>query len=202
MDAEKANAMTSLYYFAAWTDSGCLLGCAHEHGTISEAAACISSAGGYIVAVENGALRALTAEEEESQNIAVEWTNPRRSVELALPIPPVEPRECRLDRSKEESLVKFVLRFLDHYVFAPSDSSRNPNAAPDWVPHLNDSSTAAFDMQRVTLVLLIDFIDLVLDWLNGWEVSELERMHAKQVPVWLETLRDRARRTLEREVVD
>ena len=56
-------------------------------------------------------------------------------------------------------------------------------------------------MQRDSLVLLIGFIDLVLDWLNSWEVSELERMHAKNVPVWLETLRDRARRTLEREDV-
>ena len=51
-------------------------------------------------------------------------------------------------------------------------------------------------------MLLIGFIDLVLDWLNSWEVSELEQMHAQQVPVWLETLRDQARRYLEREVVD
>ena len=56
--------MTSIYYFAAWTDCGCLLGCSHEHGTVGEAVACFSCAGGYVVAVENGVLRALTTKEE------------------------------------------------------------------------------------------------------------------------------------------
>jgi hypothetical protein len=60
--------MPSLYYFAAWTDSGCLMGCDHEHGTVISAVACISSAGGYVVAVENGHLRELhDAEEREFQ---------------------------------------------------------------------------------------------------------------------------------------
>jgi hypothetical protein len=56
--------MNSIYYFAAWTDSGFLLGCDHEHQTVSEAAGCISSAGGYVIAVENRVLRALTNDEE------------------------------------------------------------------------------------------------------------------------------------------
>jgi len=247
--------MTSLYYFAAWTDSGCLLGCSHEHGTVGGAVACFSCAGGYVVAVENGVLRALTAEEESQFQLAIsaayrdrptafhydttsgytvmipvrfadrwawttwmrcdtyeqavanartgdkivpfgstEWTNLRRGGEPALPVPAVEPRAHRLHRYTGECLVEFVHRFLDDYGFGQqatlSDSSLNSNVVPG-VRH--------YDMQRVTLVLLLDFIDLVLDWLNRWEVSELERMHAKQVPVWLETLRDRARRTLERE---
>ena len=53
-----------LFYFGAWTDSGCLLGCSHEHKTVTSAVACISCAGGYVVAVENGARRQLNAKEE------------------------------------------------------------------------------------------------------------------------------------------
>lgn len=56
--------MTSIYYSAAWTDSGFFLGCSHEHETIGEADSCIPCAGGYVVAVENGVMRSLTAEEE------------------------------------------------------------------------------------------------------------------------------------------
>ena len=61
--------MKNIYYHAAHTDSGCLMACGHEHRTVSAAAACISSAGGYVVAVENRELRALTdAEDLEFQN--------------------------------------------------------------------------------------------------------------------------------------
>jgi len=56
--------MGSTFYFSAWTDSGCLLGCDHEHQTVTSATACISCAGGYVIAVENGVLRALTDVEE------------------------------------------------------------------------------------------------------------------------------------------
>ena len=56
--------MTSMHYFAAWTDSGFFLGCSHEHETIADADSCIPCAGGYVVAVENGVMRSLTAEEE------------------------------------------------------------------------------------------------------------------------------------------
>jgi hypothetical protein len=60
--------MASTFYFSAWTDSGCLLGCDHEHQTVTSATACISHAGGYVIAVEKGVLRALTdAEEVEFQ---------------------------------------------------------------------------------------------------------------------------------------
>jgi hypothetical protein len=60
-----------VFYSAAWTDSGFLLGCSHEHETIVEAASCIPCAGGYVVAVENGAMRSLTAEEESEFRCAV-----------------------------------------------------------------------------------------------------------------------------------
>ena len=56
--------MTSIYYSAAWTDSGCLISCWHEHPTIREATECINWAGDYVVGVEDGVMRALTVDEE------------------------------------------------------------------------------------------------------------------------------------------
>lgn len=56
--------MESTYYFAAWTECGCLLGCEHKHKTVTEAVHCISQAGGYVVAVENGLHRPLNGQEE------------------------------------------------------------------------------------------------------------------------------------------
>jgi hypothetical protein len=56
--------MTSIYYCVAWTDSGCLISCWHEHPTIREATEYINGAAGYVVTVENGVMRALTVDEE------------------------------------------------------------------------------------------------------------------------------------------
>jgi hypothetical protein len=56
--------MKKIHYFAAWTDSDCLVGCDHEHQTVISAVPCIRSCGGYVVAVENGHLRQLTDQEE------------------------------------------------------------------------------------------------------------------------------------------
>ncbi|HYL12144.1 MAG TPA: hypothetical protein VEV41_03865, partial [Terriglobales bacterium] len=53
-----------IYYFAAWTDSNCLLGCDHHHETVISAVACCVLAGSYVIAVENGDLRALNDQEE------------------------------------------------------------------------------------------------------------------------------------------
>jgi hypothetical protein len=63
--------MSSIYYSAAWTECGCLISCWHEHKTVQEAASCIPCAGGYVVGVENGALRSLTAEEKSKFQRAV-----------------------------------------------------------------------------------------------------------------------------------
>jgi hypothetical protein len=60
-----------MYYSAAWTECGCLISCWHEHKTALEAAPCIPRAGGYVVGVENGAMRSLTAEEESEFQCAV-----------------------------------------------------------------------------------------------------------------------------------
>jgi hypothetical protein len=61
--------MKTVYYFAAWTDSGCLLGCDHKHQTVTSAVACINVTGGYVVAVETQ-LRELTEAEEAEFQLA------------------------------------------------------------------------------------------------------------------------------------
>jgi hypothetical protein len=60
-----------LFYFAAHTDGGCLIGCSHTHHTVTSATACISSAGGYVLAIENSVLRVLTAEENAEFEFAM-----------------------------------------------------------------------------------------------------------------------------------
>lgn len=62
--------MKKVYYFAARTDSDCLLGCDHEHQTVTSATACIKLAGGYVVAVETH-LRELTETEETEFQLAM-----------------------------------------------------------------------------------------------------------------------------------
>ena len=74
---EEGTAVPNLYYFAGWTDSGCLLGCEHHHRTVISAANCISEAGGYVVAVEKGKLRALNDGEEELFGLAYYGMNAR-----------------------------------------------------------------------------------------------------------------------------
>jgi len=63
--------MASLYYFAAYTDSGCLCGCDHEHATVISAVACILAAGGYVVAVDDGQLRELNNGEGREFKLAM-----------------------------------------------------------------------------------------------------------------------------------
>jgi hypothetical protein len=66
------------YYFAAYTDSGCLLGCDHKHKTVVSATACISSAGGYVVAVQRRKLRELTDAEEDEFQLAM-YGDPKKN---------------------------------------------------------------------------------------------------------------------------
>jgi hypothetical protein len=54
----------SAYYVAAFTDSGCIHACDHRHVTVTAAAACISSAGGYVIAMQDESPRALSDSEE------------------------------------------------------------------------------------------------------------------------------------------
>jgi len=56
--------MTATYRAASAESKFCLIACSHDHLTVYSAAACISCAGGYVVAVEGGVLRALSDGEE------------------------------------------------------------------------------------------------------------------------------------------
>jgi hypothetical protein len=84
--------MASLHYFAAYTDSGCLCGCNHEHATVISAVACISAAGGFVVAVEDRQHRELNGSEEKEFQLAMYHGEifVRRTVRLWLkPAPPI-----------------------------------------------------------------------------------------------------------------
>lgn len=85
--------MPSLYYIAAWTDSGCFSGCDHEHKTIASAVACIPCAGGYIVAVQENNYRELNRNEEiEFQQALSGYEERKRNfglLEWPKPVPPV-----------------------------------------------------------------------------------------------------------------
>ena len=89
--------MSSIYYFAAWTDSGCLLGCDHEHQTVTEAVSCISCAGSYVIAVANNVYRALNdVEDAEFQGA-----------------PRVVPKPAELQYEKSGYAVMIRLCFVD-----------------------------------------------------------------------------------------
>ena len=63
--------MNRTYYLAAYTDGGCVVRCLHRHSAVHAAAACISTAGGYVVAVQNGRMRELNRREEEQYQKAM-----------------------------------------------------------------------------------------------------------------------------------
>jgi len=167
--------MTSICYSAAWDDSGCLLSCWHEHPTIRDAAECINCAGAYVLAIENGTLRALSVDEEaEFQRV--------HHAPLADKPPLDAIREAAVNRptrSEGETLVEHVSRFLESYGVSQPTLTREENG-----------------YSHVSRVRISDRVGFVLDWLNGWETRELERMHALQVPAWLEALGKRVRRVL------
>ncbi len=105
--------MKSIYYSAAWTDSGFLLGCSHEHETIVDADCCIPCAGGYVVGVENGVMRSLTAEEEaEFQRIhyAPRTDKPR------LDATPAAPEEAAVSDSRYAIMTR--MRVGDRWTWA------------------------------------------------------------------------------------
>ena len=64
--------MIVTWYHAAYADDGKNLRlCNHLHATIISATACMTSAGEYVVASENGVLRALTIMEEVEYEYAL-----------------------------------------------------------------------------------------------------------------------------------
>lgn len=61
--------MSFTYYLAVDADDRIVFACIHQHQTVTSAVACIAWAGGYVVGVEDGIMRALTdAEEWEFQS--------------------------------------------------------------------------------------------------------------------------------------
>ena len=60
----------NVHYEAAWTDSWCHRRCGHSHQTLIDAANCAMPQGAawYVVAVEHGTPRELTAAEDEIVN--------------------------------------------------------------------------------------------------------------------------------------
>jgi len=154
-------------YSAAWTDSGFLLACPHEHETVGEADSCIPCAGGYVVGVENGVMRFLTPEEEaEFQRLHY------AALDAASPIGIKEPRQNVPPQREGETLLDYVFRFLSAYAFP-----QPAGAISDVKPGLANTG----------------MIDLVLSRLSEWETSELERMYGEDRHALLEAFGNRFR---------
>lgn len=102
--------MSAIYYFAAWTDSGYLCGCSHEHETVGEASACISCAGRYVISVEDGVVRALTAEEEGQFQRAIHAPG---AVKPAVDALRAADERYRNDGSRYALMVR--VKVVDHY---------------------------------------------------------------------------------------
>jgi hypothetical protein len=161
-----------LFYSAAWTDSGFLLGCSHEHKTVTEAKSCIPCAGGYVVAVENGAMRCLRASEEYEfqrgpdshsiENRAVETTAaaPRQWAQGTSPRVTDAPNERMPPRGDGETLLGFVLRLLSAYGFPQH---------PEPISHTKHR------------VINTEVVDAVLNRLCEMETCEFEKMYSENI---------------------
>jgi hypothetical protein len=65
----KPNSPVPIHYEAAWSDSSCYYRCFHAHPTLIEAAKCgMAQPGFYVIAIESGLTRELTAEEDNTVN--------------------------------------------------------------------------------------------------------------------------------------
>jgi len=169
MQASSREAMTSIYYSAAWTECGCLINCWHEHETVVEAASCIPCAGGYVVAVENGAMRSLTGvEESEFQCAILSDSTDDPAVEPTL----AAPRESIPPRGEGETLLEFVHQLLSAHGFPQ-------HAEP--IPGVKHG------------LINTDMIDSVLSRLSESETSDLVRMYAEDEHSLLEVLGNRFR---------
>jgi hypothetical protein len=109
----KDEARDSMYYSAAWTESGCFISCSHEHETIVEADSCIPCAGGYVVGVEDGVIRSLTAEEEgEFQRVHYAPRTDNRAVATT----PAAPEEAAVSESRYAIITR--IRVGDRWTWA------------------------------------------------------------------------------------
>jgi hypothetical protein len=62
--------MASIFYYAAHDDSGSIFPCGDRHATVISAVACISWAGGFVRAVENGQDREFNEKEQGEFELA------------------------------------------------------------------------------------------------------------------------------------
>jgi hypothetical protein len=107
--------MKSTYYSAAWTDSGCLRGCGHEHETLVDAASCIPWAGSCVVGIQNGIMRSLSTEEES------EFQSVIRSHPSGKPAPHITvPAAGSAEQASQDSgyAVMTRIRSVDHWTWA------------------------------------------------------------------------------------
>jgi hypothetical protein len=83
--------MGKRHFVAVHTDSDCLVGCDHRHPNVTTATACISQAGGYVVAVRRRKLLQLTEREEAEFQKAMYGREERQTLPnvfaLSQPIP-------------------------------------------------------------------------------------------------------------------
>ena len=115
--------MNSLHYRAAWTDSGFLLTCDDRHSTVGEAAACIPCAGGYVVAIQKGEMRALKPQEEAGfQSIVHSSVTP-------VPYSRNPPSDSVRRQPVGETLLQFVLWAMSAHGFCFDKESKVRRAA-------------------------------------------------------------------------
>ncbi len=217
--------MVSIYYSAFWTDSGFLISCCHEHPTIREASYCITCAGAYVLATENGVLRKLSFFEEAEFQLVV----PVRTAEEGLD--PLEAVKERYSTRGPLFAVMVRIKSADRYKWttwmtyeiygeAAAHAGRADRivvfSSPEWLklkkhtePVRRQSETLVEYVRRfleaygvsqriltnedrkyfhtsALRVELPDFVEVVCDWLNQWELKELERIHALEAPARLE----------------
>lgn len=67
--------MGKRYFVAVHTDSELIIGCNHKHQNVTTATACISQAGGYVVAVWRRRYQPLTEAEEAEFQMAMYGRN-------------------------------------------------------------------------------------------------------------------------------
>lgn len=182
-----------MYYSAAWTDSGFFLGCSHEHGTIMEASACIPYADGYVVGVENGVMRSLTAEEEaEFQRVHYVPRTERPPLDDAI-------RAARVADNDSRYAVMTRIRVGDHWTWTTwmcfeayaeaAAQARKHNkvvrfGSPEWVALRQQTEAASpivINVPRESIPTRGEgetLVEFVLRFLSAYGVAQ----HAEPIP--------------------
>src|SRR5437870_1209154 len=104
--------MKSTYYSAAWTDSGCLFACGHEHATLTEAVTCIPCAGGYVVGIENGVMRSLSPKEESQFQAVIRDHSAKPAPHIT--VPAASAKQANRDSGYA---VMTPIRVVDHWTW-------------------------------------------------------------------------------------